>query len=165
METPPPIKPKRPTFLLVLCILTFVFSGFNALASLFGLAFSSTFYSEEANEQSLETIYDAAEDAPGGMGDFLMDVAQMSEQAMQNQEIINLSNLLLYLLCVFGAILMYRLKKVGFHVYTAASAFLLIVPFLFMGLNWIVILSVIFNGLFTIGFVVMYGLNLKHMNN
>ncbi|MFP4060775.1 MAG: hypothetical protein ACLFUC_09870 [Bacteroidales bacterium] len=58
---------------------------------------------------------------------------------------------LLYLGSLYGAFQMWNLKKLGFYVYTGAQVVLLILAF-----GWI---SLFFTALF----ILLYGLNLKHL--
>lgn len=52
---------------------------------------------------------------------------------------------------LYGAIQMWNLKKLGFYIYAGANVILLIMSFGIFGL------------IFTALFIVLYGLNLKHM--
>ena len=85
---------KRPTFLTVLCILTFIGSGLGVLGGILGLLGSSV----------LATF------APAG-GTVLVSVL----------------SLLASVLCLFGAIQMWGLKKMGFMLYLGGSVLSLIV--------------------------------------
>lgn len=85
---------KRPTFLTVLCILTFIGSGLGVLGGILGLLGSSVL----------------ASFAPAG-GTVLVSVL----------------SLLASILCLFGAIQMWGLKKMGFMLYLGGSVLSLIV--------------------------------------
>lgn len=86
----------RPTFLTVLCILTFVGSGLGVLGGILGLVGSS----------ALATF------APAAAGGSI---------------IWSLLSLVASALCLFGAIQMWGLKKMGFTLYLAGSAISVIV--------------------------------------
>jgi hypothetical protein len=86
---------KRPTFLTVLCILTFIGSGLGVLGGILGLVGSS-----------MLTAFASA--AGGSM-------------------IWALLALVASVLCLFGAIQMWGLKKMGFTLYLAGSAISVIV--------------------------------------
>jgi len=114
---------QRPTFLTVLCILTFIGSGLALLFSLIGLVAAGA-------------IESFASYLPVGVGGGIFK-----------------SILLIVLIAgsLYGAIQMWKLKKLGFYIYAAANVILLIMSFGIMGL------------IFTALFIVLYGLNLKHM--
>lgn len=116
---------QRPTFLTVLCILTFIGSGLGVLFSLLGIF------------------------GLGAMNSFLSSYAgagAASSGILKPILILIFSGASLY-----GAIMMWSLKKMGYYLYVAAQ--ILIVAF---GFSWI--------GLFFAAlFIVLYGLNLKHL--
>jgi hypothetical protein len=116
---------QRPTFLTVLCILTFIGSGLGVLFSLFGI-----FGIGASN--SLISNY-------GGVA--------ATESGMLKPVLI----LVFSAVSLYGAIMMWGLKKLGFYLYVAAQ--ILIVAF---GFSWIALF-------FAALFIVLYGLNLKHL--
>ncbi|MDP5010274.1 MAG: hypothetical protein NWQ47_03460 [Crocinitomicaceae bacterium] len=85
---------KRPTFLTVLCILTFIGSGLGVLGGILGLLGSSVL----------------ASFAPAG-----------------GTVLVSALSLLASILCLFGAIQMWGLKKMGFMLYLGGSVLSLIV--------------------------------------
>jgi hypothetical protein len=85
---------KRPTFLTVLCILTFIGSGLGVLGGILGLVGSSAL----------------AMFAPAG-----------------GTVVVSIIALLSSVLCLFGAIQMWGLKKMGFMLYLGGSVLSIIV--------------------------------------
>lgn len=162
MQQPPELTKKRPIFLTVLCILTFVASGFGVLGGLIGLA--SIGMASEGMEIAAELYYEMGEEMGGGIGDMLISVADYMVALAPNAATMQLITLLLTAISLFGAIMMWKQKKVGFHMYTAANIFILIVPLVLVGFNAIAVMGVMFNAVINITFIVLYGLNLKHMN-
>lgn len=84
----------------------------------------------------------------------------------------NLSNglgMLVAVLCIFGAVLMYQLKKNGFYMYLGGCVLSTAISFLAMshlmpsGLAWVGYITVILSTLVSVAFIIMYGVNLKHM--
>lgn len=124
-ENAPSVEAKqRPTFLTVLCILTFIGSGLGVLFSLLGIL------------------------GLGATNSFLSNYAGAAASSGMLKPILILifSGASLY-----GAIMMWSLKKMGYYLYVAAQ--ILIVAF---GFSWI--------GLFFAAlFIVLYGLNLKYL--
>jgi hypothetical protein len=146
---------KRPTFLTVLCILTFVGSGLGILGALNGLFITTPADSFEAFEQ----IGDQ------GMDYMVPDRAEFLKWSMYT----NVSNLIASLMCLGGALLIWRQQKTGFFVYTGGWLLSIIMSVfatqfvLGPGLAWVVPIAIAFNVLLMIAFLVMYGVNLKHM--
>ena len=69
-----------------------------------------------------------------------------------------LINLILSAVSLFGAFQIWKLKKAGFHFYTASQLGMLIVSIIFLGLS-------AGNTFFTISFIALYAMNLKYMVN
>jgi len=117
---------QRPTFLTVLCILTFIGSGLGVLFSLLGVL------------------------GVGATGSFLSSYTGTTVSASSGM----LKPILILLFSaasIYGALMMWNLKRIGFYIYVAAQ--ILIVAF---GFTWV--------GLFfSVLFIFLYGLNLKHL--
>lgn len=146
---------KRPMFLTVLCILTFIGAGFGVLGGIIGLAMMST----------TEKIFNASNDILSNT-DMGMDLEQMYRWTKISQ----LLNIVGSLLCLAGALFMWKLKRIGFYIYIPGQVLPLIGSFMtmnsmlgggpFAGLG---MGMTFFAMIFPIAFVIMYGLNLKHM--
>lgn len=123
--------PARPTFITVLCILSFVGTGIGIISSLYYM------------------------------------VAAPSYSFMGNLTIHYAIGLVGNLLCLFGALQMWKLKKMGYFIYIAGQALPIISSviylgdFLFTSLGMTAMLTAI---IFPVAFIIMYGINLKHMN-
>ena len=139
---------ERPTFLTILCILTWVGSGFAffyGLIQLWSYAFISVaMKSIQANDVvSFGYLFWSA-----------------------------IAGIIGSILCVFGAIMMFKLKKTGFFIYLlgqiipmTAGIYSALIMSSGMGLGgntyfFIIIATMIF----PIAFIIMYGVNLKYMN-
>jgi hypothetical protein len=141
MEEPKQIqeqKPKRPQLLTILCIVTFIGSGLSALAFLW----LSVFY--DIGIKMMETVY-----------------ADMPETAflLQAPYEFFVISFFLYAFSVVGAIFMWNLRKLGFHIYTIAQLSYLVIPYLYFGGEGSSILSVFLTALF----VYLYARNLPYM--
>jgi hypothetical protein len=87
-------------------------------------------------------------------------------KSLQYASMIGWINLACVLACAFGAFMMWKLKKTGFYIYTAGELIPVVASIallgsmpgggLFAGLGMIA-------AIIPVAFVVMYGLNLKHM--
>ena len=75
-----------------------------------------------------------------------------------------ISDIAASVLCLTGAFLMWRLKKVGFYLYLLGTLVGVIAPFVIFGSgNLLSILTSVFVGFFGIIFLILYGLNIKYM--
>lgn len=137
-----PTEPKRSQLLTILCILTFAGSGMNAFSSLFIAAFYDAFQliaqeiSEKLNLPGMEILLNAT-------------------------PVFFLITGLLYLGSITGAIIMWRLRKAGFHVYTVAQILLLIAPMYFLNLPMPSVIELLFSALF----IILYSTQLKQMHH
>jgi len=137
-----PSEPKRSQLLTILCILTFLGSGLNVFSSLFIALFFRSFQviaqeiSEQFNLPGMEILVNATP------GFFLVSG-------------------LLYIGSVTGAVLMWRMRKTGFHVYTIAQILLLIAPMYFLSMPGPSVIELLFSGLF----IILYSTQLKQMRS
>lgn len=158
-------KLTRPTFLTVLCILTFIGSGWGILSQLFALLGSSLVDSSAQIEQYSAAI-DSIEDS--GASSFLSGLLSSSQEMLSAALIyakqIALISLVLYLCSLFGAICMFKLRRIGFWIYAVAQVLMLFVTPCFTGFSLLVVSGMIVGALFTILFIVMYAVNLKYMH-
>jgi len=132
---------KRPVSLTVLCVLTFIGSGFSALSNLSWALLYDTF---------LEIV----------LSNDSAIMQQMAESIMATNKMMFFVDFLLYVGSLAGAILMLNLKKTGFHIYTVSNVLLALSPAFFVegqGINFLGL------GLITIPFIVLYALHLKYM--
>ena len=119
-EEPRPTPVKRSPGLTFICILTFVFSGLMFVSFLFNSIyyyyipgiianspFSKTFSGNEGMTEAIKIMTSAS------IWFFIL-------------------NTIFYGVSLGGAILMFSLRKVGFHFYTVAQILLLITPMIYM---------------------------------
>ena len=155
---------KRPTFLTVLCILTFIGRGWGVLSQLFSLLFTNL-VDVSAQTEQLNTMMDNMESGAGTS--FLSGILSSSQEVMQatmmHAKSIAVISLVLSLLSLCGAILMFSLRRIGFYIYTVAQLLLLFVVPYFAGFSMIVVMGMLFSALFTVVFIILYALNLKAM--
>lgn len=155
---------KRPTFLTVLCILTFIGSGWGVLSQLFSLLFTNLVDMSAQTEQ-FNAVMDNMESEAGTS--FLSGILNSSQEVMQatmmHAKSIAVISLVLSLLSLCGAILMFSLRRIGFYIYVVAQLLLLFVVPYFAGFSMIVVMGMLFSALFTVVFIILYALNLKAM--
>jgi hypothetical protein len=162
-----PYQPTRkPTFLVVLVVLSFISIGLTLIQQFFALMTGPM--SEERMEvyqaevyESIAQLRDAEMD---GMVTMMEKVLAMSIYA--NDEVYYLNNVLTLLAAILGAIgvlMMLQLKKIGFHlyiIYSLSPVLILYALFPIAAIPTIVVVMSLFLGAL---FSVLYGLNLKHM--
>lgn len=157
-------KPQRPTFLLVLCILTFVGSGWGLLSNLFSIFTSGLLDSSMQIEQYSSMI---GELENSGSGSFISGFLNSSMDVMRVTAAhaleINIIQFVLSLLSLLGAILMFQLRRFGFYLYTTAQILSLFVLPYFAGFSTLVVLGMLWGALLSLIFIVLYAVNLKYM--
>ena len=145
--------PEKPQFLKVLCILSFVACG------LFILIYSIGSFAIGISEETISGVWDQAL------------VSQPQLESVNPVEFFHevgklcLYNLFTNIASLVGVILMWRLNKIGFVIYIIAE-----LATNFMGLDLNVegadksSVSMIFSIVIDLVFIIMYAVNLKHMN-
>jgi len=129
---------KRSDLLTVLCVLTFIGSGLASFSNLF------IFLSYE----DMLTIVDEYEvEIPG------------FDMMMSGGRRFFITGFILYTFSWVGALQMWKLRKIGFHLYTGAQLFILILPVAMI----VSYQFSIFSLLFTATFIAGYAINLKFM--
>jgi hypothetical protein len=116
----------RPTFLTVLCILSYIGCGLSIISSLMQLA---------------------------------------------TTPLAGVLNLVASLICLFGVIQMWKLKKMGFYLYLVGEIAPLIITFATLGFaamfsfagGFMALIAGLMS-IFPILFIILYALNLKHLN-
>ena len=142
LPVPPTTEPapKRPRLLMILCVLTFAGSGLNIFSGLVIASFFTTF--QTIIQQLAEKF-----DLPG------MEILLSAPPSFF------FISALIYGGSGTGAVLMWRLRKTGFHVYTISQILLLIAPMYFLKMPGPSILDLLLSGLF----IILYSTQLKSM--
>jgi hypothetical protein len=151
---------QRPGLLTVLCILTFIGSGFGVLNNVMGMIMSPI--KNFLNPEFFEMVLEEVQDEPARQ--FVEQALEIGQKAIEHIFEISLAQFLLYAASLTGAILMFQLKKTGFYIYATAQILLLFVPAIFLGFNLFVNIGILFSSVFTILFIALYAINLKKMN-
>ena len=159
-----PAAPVRPQMLSVLCILTWICCGLILISTVWGVVAKPT--PEEQFEQ-VEKMREVSPEAAEQLE------AAFAAQEQGNQTVGLALNLVALALSAFGAYMMWQLKKTGFYVYLAGE----IIPYFgFLtggseamlasmgGPMWASIV-IGFMIVFDVVFIILYGLNVKHMRS
>lgn len=158
------VPKKRPTFITVLCILSLIGSGgFGLLQPLYQFVTFEKSYPEkiEQIEKGLEQMEDAGVDS-GFFYDMTVNGLVVLEKTKENLFPMTAANVVFALLSLFGIFLMFKLKKNGFYLYSAVNLFWMFVPIYFIGME-VGTMMLGFGAFVTILFIILYAVNLKHM--
>ena len=148
---------KRPTFITVLAILSWVYVAFGVLSALVN-SFSSEEKKIEQIDQAI-AVYEDTDEMP--LRDEFIELAEASKE---NLRITNLGNLIFLLIEGIAVFMMFNLKRNGFWLYTIAQ--IGIVSLAIMVMPWpniISTLSIAFTLFLVLLFEILYAVNLKHM--
>ena len=122
-------EPKRPEMLTVICILSFVNAVYNGISNFVSFAFYDSFQKVFAQMRNGEGMFaDMAEQ----LGDNWEMFAQASSLAFSVGRGYYFLETLLYVASFIGVLMMWRLQKKGFHVYTIAQCLMIIMTSIFV---------------------------------
>ncbi len=130
---------KRPDLLTILCILTFIGSGMAAFSNLF--------------------IYLSFDEVMNILGEFEIDFPEF-KMIMSGGKKFFLTGFIFYTISLAGAMQMWKLRKIGFHLYTGAQVFILLLPLVLIENFQFSFLSLFV----TAAFIIAYASNLKYMS-
>ena len=161
---PTTTTPQRPTFLTVLCILSF-------LAGIWGVygGIQSSFTDkpqrdlEEARIE-MEEAMDQMGEATGMVANMMESAIALAEKSAENAKPLGYVALATSLLSLLGVWLMWNLRRMGFGIYVVASLLGLLVPFAFLGFDLMTFIGLGVGGFITVLFIILYAVNLKHMH-
>lgn len=158
IETTIIVEKKRPTFITVLCILSFVGIAFSLIG---GIMNYFTYSAMAAGNDAFSTMGTGADnqqmrDAMNSMSSMLgLDYGKLALNAIITAA--------LNIPLLIGVLMMWRLKKTGFYVYAAFEIIQAIMP-LCLGLGLAGGIMTVIMLIFGILFVILYGVNLKYMS-
>jgi hypothetical protein len=149
----------RGTFLTIICILTFIGSGWGIIRSIQSYAEADLISNVAGGAMKTVNEQMDQQEVPNFVKQLLNTVVEnLSPEAIRKLSIIHLISSLLTLT---GAILMWNLKKTGFYIYITGIVVAVAAPVVIGEL--IGILGIGFTSLVGIIFIVMYAANLKFM--
>ena len=136
---------ERPVFLKVLCILSWIGSGIQI--------FVYTLYSIFINESVKQEMYNLLPNQE--MVDMYKDIFNLMDKT-------SIWYLILYLGNVAFVYMIWNFKKMGFYGYCLIQVLILLVPY---SVNPFDFNQLLLSAIFPIIFIVLYGVNLKHLRN
>jgi hypothetical protein len=158
-----PESNKRPQALKILCILTFVSAGLSMLSSIFNLL-GGPLSPEVMEEQKVEMIKMIDELKSLEMHSFvtmLEQVQRMTESINAQFYMVSLVSIIVIGTGLFGALSMWKGKKIGFHLYIIYSLFSVIQLYFFVSPADIPTIVVVWNLILAAVFVILYSRHLK----
>jgi len=161
----PQEEQKRPVFLLVLCILTFINTGFSFLTGIFQLI-SGPISSEKLLDAKVEFAQQASQLKEVGMESFvglIEKIEKITEASNKHHYLLYLTSIIIVLLGAYGAFLMLKGKKLGFHIYIIYCLLAAFQLYLFVSAQYIPTFLTITGLLFSILWIFLYSRNLKWM--
>jgi len=156
---------KRPTGLLVLFILTTIYTSLKILGAL-GSVLSGPPNAEEIKRIKVEMgkSMKAAKDLNSDfLVDFIEKMGIISEATIANFMLFNFLSILFYGLGLAAAILMFKRMKLGFHLYIGYSFLLLLQYYFIVSPSDVPISLLVMEGLMSLLFIFLYSRYLNWM--
>lgn len=150
----------RPLFLTILCAFTFIGSVTGIIVHTMGFINSAAnvelIKSGESKTQ-LKNLFS------GGKSGNTNEVIRVGNVNVENYEKFSIGCIASYILCLVGAVLIFKLKRTGFYSFTLGTFFNLIAHFLLFGDNFGIMGVSILAALGGLVFIILFGMNLKYM--
>lgn len=161
------LPPQRPTFLTVLCILTFIGSGYGLING------AITYFNAESISKVVVNVKVKTADDINRNGK-IKDTANAAfrSKVMNSMSVIStpenlrktaLGNIVVSIICLIGAIIMWRLRRFGFYLYVLGTIIGVIIPFYLFGNNFLAAITSGFASFIGLIFIIFYAMNLKSM--
>ncbi|TXC81450.1 hypothetical protein [Luteibaculum oceani] len=143
---------KRPTLLTILCVLTFISSGWTVASNL-STYFGDTQQQQEIAEEVLDGAREDIEEQEGPAASIMEGYFNQAEKLIAYQKPLALNNIIFGAIILFGAAYMWRLNRRGFLLYAFGCTLQVVVPIFIAGmvpiLFWpTLIINAIFVGLY-----------------
>jgi hypothetical protein len=156
---------ERPTFLKVLCILSFISIGLSLIFSL-GSVFGGPQSEEEMVAQKVELLEaneELRDNGMDGFADMMEQMTRMNESINANFYMASVVSILALLIGFYGVFSMWQGKKLGFHLYIVYSLISVGQLYLFVSPADIPSIAIIFNLIVAGVFILLYSRNLHWM--
>ena len=127
LEQEEPVK--RPEMLTVICILSFINAVYNAIINFVSFAFYDKLQSIFEQMRNGEGMF---EEMAEQIGDSYETMAEASAMAFSVGRGYYFIEMLLFVASFVGVLMMWRLQKKGFHVYTISQILMLIATSIFV---------------------------------
>ena len=148
---------KRPTFLTVLCIISFVGIAFSLIGGIM------SYFTYSALVSTGDMLGNMKTEGGEQMGQALNAVADVMGLDYGKMALNALVVALLNIPILIGVLMMWKQKKTGFYIYAGVEVIQCLMPFILVG-GLAGGISGILYAIVAIVFIVLYGLNLKSMS-
>jgi len=147
---------KRSETLNVISILTFIGSGLAILLQFYSFVKAQSNYDQIVqNQDKLDQIPDFIKRMMGP------DPVGMARKTLETRTPMLILVVVAAALCIYGALQMRQLKKIGFPIYVIGEMLPIIAYYIFIGS--MPVFSLVFALLINGAFIIMYATQLKHM--
>lgn len=165
IDNAPAPEAKRPTFLKVLCILSFISIGFSFITSvgsiIAGPEDEETMIAQKA--EMLESTSELRDTGMNALADMMEQIQRMSESLNDHFYAMSLTALVVLITGFVGVLFMWQGKRLGFHLYIVYNLIGLGNLYLFVSPADVPTFAVIWNLLISTVFILMYSRNLHWM--
>jgi hypothetical protein len=155
-------RPKElPGMLNVLTILTFIGCGLGYLGSLY------SFFVNNDPDKQIEKLNEAREKVgDSGFGARMIESSiDIARKTYDNRYLLLISGLIFTTLCLIGAMQMRKLKKTGYYYYLIGELGPIVLMAGLFGASFFSAFALLFSALIAIVFVILYGTQLKYLEN
>ena len=152
-------KKKLPEMLNVLTILTIVGSAVALIGSIYN------YFTVCKSVEDLTTKLEDLDLGNGTMAKMMQSSLEIANKNCENKLTILLITIVGSLLCLFGALIMRKLKKQGFLIYTAGELITPLASIVILGLGSMMGMLMLTGLIVPIVFIILYGLQRKHLVN
>lgn len=162
---------KRPVFLTIICILSFVYIGIELISNISGLAMGPLtknemkVLSKEWNKQK-EMVKKTAPSAESSDWIPVFEKVEAYQVTRNNNHYLaSIIDFFTYVVGLIGVFFMFRGRRLGFHLYIVYSLMALGGTYLYVSPGAIPTVLIGFIAFFSLLFISFYALNLKWMKN
>ncbi len=153
------VTKKRPPFLNVLCILSFIGIGYEVLNNIMGMIIASSGFLEKVEEMMQNMPDERAYNIMESFGYF--DMLHTMSATGFTVCIVGIAGALI---CLVGVLQMWNLKKTGYYIYFIGEIGVPIIIASIWGASSLILMMIaVCMFIFPIAFVIMYGFNLKYL--
>lgn len=156
---------RRPVFLTVLGILTFVSTGLSVIGLLFSLLTGPQSDDVIENEvaKGMTSVEELRDMGATYMADQMEKIIRLPIYTNEHFYLLQMANFVTLFFGIAGVILMWRGRKIGFHSYIIYSILAVLSVYVAVPVNEVPSLMIILGVIFSALFIFMYSRNLKWM--
>jgi hypothetical protein len=153
----------RPMFLKIMCILGFIYTSISIL---WYAVISSLFYLVKLTCPEFFNnlgLHGSKSDEISSLtfNNTINDMFKFIEYYLSHADIISIFFTGLSLASLWGVFLMWKLKQYGFYIFSVSQVIMMLLPFILYGITFITIITLIFTGILSILFIVLFFMSLR----